>query len=85
MRQAGMGRAAERATFTVPSDVLAEARERVERGEAHSLSALVADALMASNRRAALRYAIAEAIEGQPPLTEEELTEARRRLRASAG
>jgi antitoxin ParD1/3/4 len=81
----GMSTRTERATFTIPRDVLAAARERVERGEADSLSALVADALAAANRRAALREALAEALEGQPALTEAELAEARRALLGSVG
>lgn len=74
----GMSTRTERATFTIPRDELARARERVERGEADSLSALMADALAAANRRAALRDAVAEALEGQPPLSDSELAEARR-------
>ena len=69
----------ERITVSLPADVLAEARDAVRRGNATSLSAYVAEALAARQRRDRSLAALADLYGGPPPA--DELAAARRTLR----
>jgi antitoxin ParD1/3/4 len=64
---------------SLPADVLAEARDAVRRGHATSLSAYVAEALAARQRRDRSLAVLADLYGGPPP--PDELAAARRTLR----
>ena len=69
----------ERVTVSLPADVLAEARDAVRRGSAPSLSAYVAEALVARQRRERSLATLADLYGGPPPA--DELAAARQTLR----
>jgi len=69
----------ERVTVSLPSELLAEARDAVQRGAAASISAYVAEAVSARQLRDRSLAALASLYGGPPP--PDELDEARRTLR----
>ncbi|HXV92395.1 MAG TPA: hypothetical protein VD813_03780 [Pseudonocardia sp.] len=69
----------ERVTVSLPADLLAEAREAVRRGVAPSISAYVAEAVAARQRRDRSLTTLANLYGGPPP--PDALAAARRTLR----
>lgn len=69
----------ERVTVTLPAELVAEARDAVERGSAASLSAYVAEAVKARQDRDRTLATLADLYGGPPPA--DELDAARRSLR----
>ena len=59
---------AERVTVSLPSELLARAREAVAAGEAESVSAYVAQALAARQSKARSLAALDEVLGGPPPV-----------------
>ena len=59
---------AERVTVSLPSEVLARAREAVAAGEAESVSAYVAQALTARQSKAQALAGLEEVLGGRPPV-----------------
>ena len=69
---------AERVTVSLPSEVLARARDAVAAGEADSVSAYVAQALTARQSKAQALATLDEVLGGRPPV--EALNEVRVQL-----
>ncbi|OLT08988.1 hypothetical protein BJF78_06460 [Pseudonocardia sp. CNS-139] len=69
----------ERVTVSLPAEVMAEARNAVRRGAAHSVSAYIVDAVSARQLRDRSLAALADLYGGPPPA--DELALARRTLR----
>ena len=59
---------AERVTVSLPSEVLAQARDAVAAGEAESVSAYVAQALTARQSKAQALASLDEVLGGRPPV-----------------
>jgi antitoxin ParD1/3/4 len=69
----------ERVTISLPAEILDQVRSDVRRGVAPSVSAYVAEAVVARQRREHSLAALADLYGGPPP--DDELAEARRSLR----
>lgn len=69
----------ERVTLRLPAELIAEARDAVQRGTAPSVSAYVAEAVAARQRRDRSLAVLADLYGGPPP--PDELAQARRTLR----